>query len=228
MTNSLIKDLSNNGVQAAKKGDFITAENEFKKAFYLNPLNQGLLFNFIKVLHIQKKYSEIIDIVQKTATKTRVKWDPSVLNLAGQSAIQLNNDNLAKEIYEILNNKNPQNPSFALPLSQIFLKLGNLNKAIIVLKEAIKFNPNNPSLLTNLAIVLSEKGDYLKSEDTYLKVINLTSTQFLGYYNYSLFLYNQNRFEESLKAIKKAQKIVPSAPEGEEIIINLLFFPIFI
>ena len=66
MTNSLIKDLSNNGVQAAKKGDFITAENEFKKAFYLNPLNQGLLFNFIKVLHIQKKYSEIIDIVQKT------------------------------------------------------------------------------------------------------------------------------------------------------------------
>ena len=217
MTNSLIKDLSNNGVQAAKKGDFITAEIEFKKAFYLNPLNQGLLFNFIKVLHIQKKYSEIIDIVQKTATKTRVKWDPSVLNLAGQSAIQLNNDNLAKEIYEILNNKNPQNPSFALPLSQIFLKLGNLNKAIIVLKEAIKFNPNNPSLLTNLAIVLSEKGDYLKSEDTYLKVINLTSTQFLGYYNYSLFLYNQNRFEESLKAIKKAQKIVPSAPEGEEI-----------
>ena len=47
-------------------------------------------------MHIQKKYSEIIDIVQKTATKTRVKWDPSVLNLAGQSAIQLNNDNLAK------------------------------------------------------------------------------------------------------------------------------------
>ena len=153
MTNSLIKDLNNNGVKAAKKGDFITAENEFKKAFYLNPLNQGLLFNFIKVLHIQKKYSEIIDIVQKTATKTRVKWDPSVLNLAGQSAIQLNNDNLAKEIYEILNNKNPQNPSFALPLSQIFLKLGNLNKAIIVLKEAIKFNPNNLFIL--LALLLS-------------------------------------------------------------------------
>ena len=50
-----------------------------------------------------------------------------------------------------------------------------------------------------------------------MKVINLTSSQFLGFYNYSLFLYNQNRFEESLNVINKALKIVPSAPEGKEI-----------
>ena len=217
MSKSLIRDLNNTGFKAANKGDFFTAESAFKKAFYLNPLDQGLLFNFIKVLHLQKKYSEIVELINKTSIKTRSKWDPSVLYLAGKSAIQLNNDNLAREIYEVLNNKNPQNPEYALPLSQVFLKLGILDKAIIVLKKAIKFNPDNPSLLSNLAIILSEKGDYDKSEDFYLKVINLTSSQFLGFYNYSLFLYNQNRFEESLNVINKALKIVPSAPEGKEI-----------
>ena len=217
MSNTLIKEFNNNGFNAANKGDFLTAENEFKKAFYLNPLDQALLFNFIKVLHIQKKYSEILDFISKTSFQTRSNWDPSILFLAGQSAIQTNNDELAREIYEILNNKNPKEAEFALPLSQVFLKLGNLEEAISILKRTIKYNQENPSLLSNLAIVLSEKGDYKKSEEIYLKVIKITPRQFLGYYNYSLFLYNQNRFEDSLNFINKALEIVPSAPEGKNI-----------
>ena len=213
MSNTLIKELNNNGFNAANKGDFLTAENEFKKAFYLNPLDQALLFNFIKVLHIQKKYSEILDFISKTSFQTRSNWDPSILFLAGQSAIQTNNDDLAREIYEILNNKNPKEAEFALPLSQVCLKLGNLDEAISILNRTIKFNQENPSLLSNLAIVLSEKGDYKKSEEIYLKVIEITPRQFLGYYNYSLFLYNQNRFEDSLNSINKALEIVPNAPE---------------
>jgi tetratricopeptide (TPR) repeat protein len=217
MSNTLIKDLNSNGFKSANKGDFVTAENEFRKAFYLNPLDQTLLFNFIKVLHVQKKYSEILDFISKTSIQTRSNWNPSILFLAGQSAIQLNNDNLAREIYETLNSKNPKEAEFALPLSQVLLKLGDLDKAISILNKAIRFNLDNPSLLSNLAIVLSEKGEYKESEDIYLKVIKITPNQFLGYYNYSLFLYNQNRFKESLNAINKALKIVPSAKEGKNI-----------
>ena len=95
MSNTLIKDLNSNGFKSANKGDFVTAENEFRKAFYLNPLDQTLLFNFIKVLHVQKKYSEILDFISKTSIQTRSNWNPSILFLAGQSAIQLNNDNLS-------------------------------------------------------------------------------------------------------------------------------------
>ena len=217
MSNTLIKEFNNNGFNAANQGDFLTAENEFKKAFYLTPLDQALLFNYIKVLHIQKKYSEILDFISKTSFQTKSNWDPSILFLAGQSAIQTNNDELAREIYEILNNKNPKEAEFALPLSQVLLKLGNLEEAISILKRTIKYNQENPSLLSNLAIVLSEKGDYKKSEEIYLKVIKITPRQFLGYYNYSLFLYNQNRFEDSLNSINKALEIVPSAPEGKNI-----------
>ena len=42
MSNTLIKEFNNNGFNAANQGDFLTAENEFKKAFYLNPLDQAL------------------------------------------------------------------------------------------------------------------------------------------------------------------------------------------
>jgi tetratricopeptide (TPR) repeat protein len=132
MSNTLIKDLNSNGFKSANKGDFVTAENEFRKAFYLNPLDQTLLFNFIKVLHVQKKYSEILDFISKTSIQTRSNWNPSILFLAGQSAIQLNNDNLAREIYETLNSKNPKEAEFALPLSQVLLKLGDLDKAISI------------------------------------------------------------------------------------------------
>ena len=54
-----IKKHNKNGFYAANKGDFATAEKEFKKAFNLNPFNQNLLFNFVKVLYVQKKYFEI-------------------------------------------------------------------------------------------------------------------------------------------------------------------------
>ena len=70
MTKTLINDHNKNGVEAANKGDFITAEKEFYKAFNLSPLNQGLLFNFIKILHVQKKYLEIIKFVSKTSKQT--------------------------------------------------------------------------------------------------------------------------------------------------------------
>ena len=43
----------------------------------------------------------------------------------------------------------------------------------------------------------------------------------MGYYNYSLFLYNQNRFEDSLNSINKALNI-PSAPEGKNIKTKIL------
>lgn len=222
MTKTLINDHNKNGVEAANKGDFITAEKEFYKAFNLSPLNQGLLFNFIKILHVQKKYLEIIKFVSKTSKQTKSNWDPSVLFLAGQSAINLNNDTLAQEIFENLNKKNPYNSEFAMPYSQVLLKVGNLKKADEVLNKCLEKNHIDPSLITNLAIIKSENGEYKKAEDLYLKVIKITPNQFLGYYNYSLFLYNQNRFEESLKEINKALEIVPNAPEGLEIKMKLL------
>ena len=139
MSNTLIKEFNNNGFNAANQGDFLTAENEFKKAFHLNPFDQNLLFNFIKVLHVQKKYSEILDFISKASIQTRSNWNPSILFLVGQSAIKLNNDNLAREIYETLNSKNPKEAEFALPLSQVLLKLGELDKSITILNKAIKY-----------------------------------------------------------------------------------------
>ena len=102
------------------------------------------------------------------------------------------------------------------------MKVGNLNKAAEVIIKCLKSNSSNPSLLTNLAIIKSELGDYKEAEVLYLKVIKFTSTQFLGYYNYALFLYNQNRFQNSLEQINKALTIVPNAPEGLKVKKKLL------
>ncbi len=217
MSTTLIKKHNKNGFNAANKGDFATAEKEFTKAFNLNPLNQNLLFNFVKVLHLQKKYSEIVDFASRASLEVRKAWDQSLLFLMGTSAIEVNNNNLAKELFEILYEKNPGQIDFALPLSQVLLKNGDLRKSVEILNKSIQLNKKDPSLLTNLAIVKAELGEYKKAEEIYLKVIKLTSNQFLGYYNYSLFLYNQNRFEEALEAVEKAKNIVPYAPEAIEI-----------
>lgn len=217
MSTILIKKHNKNGFNAAKKGDFATAEKEFTKAFNLNPLNQNLLFNFVKVLHLQKKYSEIVDFASRSSIEVRKAWDQSLLFLMGRSAIEVDNNNLAKELFEILYEKNPGQIDFALPLSQVLLKNGELRKSVEILNKSIQLNKQDPSLLTNLAIVKAELGEYKNAEEIYLKVIKLTSNQFLGYYNYSLFLYNQNRFQEALEAVEKAKNIVPYAPEAIEI-----------
>ena len=70
MTITLIKKHNENGFNAANNGDFSTAEKEFTKAFNLNPLNQNLLFNFIKVC-ISNKYHEIVNFVSRSAIHTR-------------------------------------------------------------------------------------------------------------------------------------------------------------
>ena len=90
------------------------------------------------------------------------------------------------------------------------LKNGELKKAVEILNKSIDSNKDDPSLLTNLAIVKAELGENI-IQKKYTYIYKTTSDQFLGYYNYSLFLYNQNRFDESLKVIKKARNIVPHA-----------------
>lgn len=217
MSVTSIKKHNKNGFYAANKGDFATAEKEFKKAFNLNPFNQNLLFNFVKVLYVQKKYFEIVDFVSRSSIEVKKTWDESVLLLMGKSAIEANNNNLAKDLFEILYEKNPEQIDFALPFSQVLLKNGELRKSVEILNQCIQSNVNEPSLLTNLAIVKAELGEYKKAEEIHLNVIKLTSNQFLGYYNYALFLYNQNRFKEALETIKKAKNIIPYAPEAIEI-----------
>ena len=40
--------------------------------------------------------------------------------MAGDSAIKLNNDNLALELFGTLNEKNPQNVEYSLPIHKYF------------------------------------------------------------------------------------------------------------
>ena len=66
-----------------------------------------------------------------------------------------------------INEKNPQNVEYSLPYSQVLLKVGNLDKAAEVIIKCLKSNSSNPSLLTNLAIIKSELGDYKEAEVLY-------------------------------------------------------------
>ncbi len=101
-------------------------------------------------------------------------------------------------------------PDASLQYSQFLTRRGNQERAIKVLKDSLKTNPQNRSLLTALAQVYLIEKDWKGAEEiaTYLKKLdqdNPVSDQILG-----RAYAGQNNFEKSIEAFQQAHENVPN------------------
>jgi len=211
------RDHNRAGVEAAMRGDLGAAEQAFRTALQSTPNHPGVFLNLTRLLQMQKRDRELIQLFETSFSKR----DPAILPdplkcMLAQSAFRISDYRLVIRLLKDLETSQLQRPDVSLPLSEAYLRAGQLTDAKTLLQQSLLANPNDPSLITNLAIVQMEQGDYDAAETLYQQVIQQHPQQFLGHYNLGRFYQTLGRIDEARQAFLVCQQLVPHAPEAKK------------
>lgn len=216
---------SNNrkGVEAAMAGNHIEAENFFRQAIKENETAIEGCMNLIRLLHMQGRYTEAISAFKELQIKVQIeKIHPQILYMVTQSALDIGDQKTAIQSLRVLAPQNPGNSEIQCMLSEAFIKSGRLLDSQKSLVRATQFNPEDPSIATQLAITESELGNYNKAEQIHKHLISKHENAFLSHFNYGLFLVNIGETKRALRCFERCRQIVPNAPEAQDQIEKLL------
>lgn len=88
--------------------------------------------------------------------------------------IQQNDADSARSLYEAACKKYPKNTVFLNGMSYSLSKLGLMEEAIAVQREAVSLDPENPTMPSDLGWTLVENEQYKEAEQVLKKAVNLS------------------------------------------------------
>ncbi|MFH5832626.1 tetratricopeptide repeat protein [Halalkalibaculum sp. DA3122] len=104
---------------------------------------------------------------------------------------------------------NPKNKWYHLKLANIYRRAGRNQATIDELKLALKYHPNATDVMSELASVYSQHGEYLESNKIYDQLLNRTGPD-IGIYLQKLQNFNElNMRDSSIVQLKKIRRLDP-------------------
>ena len=113
----------------------------------------------------------------------------------------------AIKLYEKCINSYPNHIFSKLNLSFLYYKLNNLEKAEIIIEEAIKLKPNLPNSYCIRGLILKSLNKYNEAKLSLEKAIKLDNNYFDAYINLGLLNKDSNKYDEAEKYYLKALEI---------------------
>jgi len=201
-------------IHLANLGDLATAATLFREVWDMDRTNQASFYSYLRCLHLAKRDDQVIDAIDQMKQGLSSPLNEQILRLGLNAAIRCGQYEAQEEILLELNRACPSDPEVCVQLSAQLIRQQQLDRAELMIKEALSRFPRDPGLLTNMAILYTEKGDYPKAESCYTTVVKVTPQQFLGHYNLAMFFVLLGRHAEAKKHLNRCLEIVPSAPEA--------------
>ncbi len=115
-----------------------------------------------------------------------------------------------KEIYKRLTIDSSSDPTFANIFAQIALENNLLTEGIIWLRKSLGIKPDQPTILLNLGVALSQVKQFSDALDCFGKAIKFETNNALAYYSQGLMYRHLNQYDNALNSYKNALKINPS------------------
>ena len=211
------------GIESAMAGNMLEAEYFFREASKASKTAIEANMNLVRLLHIQGRHDEAIRTFKELEIKVQPDMiHPQILYIVAQCAIDIGDHAIAIKNLGKISQQNPGNSEIHCMLSRLFIESGRLLDSKKVLERATQFNPDDPSLATQLAITESELGNYIEAEKIHKQLTRKFHNAFLSHFNYGLFLVNIGEKERALSCFERCKQIVPNAPEAQEQIEKLL------
>jgi len=215
---------SNSGAYAllakayADARDFNTAIATYRKVIEIDPSRAELYFEIGNIYLKTNKFDEAIQSFQQ-AIRLNITKKEAYLYI-GNAYEQQKNFAMAATSYERYLLLLPENSGQAqYRLGLCYSELGQLDKAILALEDAVKSQPQEQSFQYQLALTYQKAKQYDKAEAAYKKLIQVSPQDALNYYGIIVRMYDEAGLPE--KTLESAQKIIDLNPKNEISILNL-------
>jgi len=201
-------------IRLAKLGNLNEAATLFRVIWDSDRSDQDSFYNYIQCLCYARQYRQVVDSFNELKTGLSLPLNIQILRLCLIAAFRCGDHEIQYEILVNLHRLCPADPEICLQMSALLMQKQQIEEAELIVSNALALHPLDPGLITNLAIICTEKGDYPRAESCYNLVVEASPQQFLGHYNLAMFLVLMGRHAEAKKSLQNCLQIVPSAPEA--------------
>ena len=200
-----------------KKGDFEEAEPLFEKMCQRKPRNPDYRYGFIKILIYNKEYKSAIE--QINHLQDQVGIIPELMGMKADLYLELKSTKKAEETILALKNEYPDNLEVLRKVIGFYEEQDDKNKALRLLEELVKKDPENGHayfILANNYLEQDEVDNFLKIAPRVFQFKNVSVENKILVFNQ---LKNHLSPQDSL-IIAGAEKIAEDYPENAEAQVN--------
>ncbi|MDC0357607.1 tetratricopeptide repeat protein [Oligoflexia bacterium] len=211
-------ELNEKGAAAAQAQNFKQAEDYFRKALVADPNNLTAVFN-LSSLHLRSNDTAKAIALLTKYTKKHSK-DAGLFARLGDAYFASKKIELAIENYKAAFETNPLTPGIAAKLGTLFTLTNNLDDAEIMLLEAVKLEPKDSNLLTNLSSVFLANGKPEKAVSTAKRGLQIQATSAL-YLTLGTAYEILKDYKNSVIALQRAKDLGDTSSELQDKISDL-------
>jgi len=176
-----------------------------------SPLVRATSIDVLSEINDSNYISYFLPLLKDPKRSVRIKAFYGVSGLPKNEipeTFKLDYSNVEKEFWKHIHT-NSDFVGGRIKKANYFLKKGDLQKGIEGYANALKIDELNNSVRLTLANLHYQNKDFIKSESLFRKVIELEPDYGPVYYSLALLLAEQNRIDEAIIQLKKAQDKMP-------------------
>lgn len=179
---------------------------EFDVTIYQNlaaacPKNFSPWFNYGVLLLSKNKFSEAKVAFERSLS---IKNDQEAVLALGFAEFALEETKLARQRFESILNKEPENIRALQGLAEVEAYEGSLDKAYNILKKTIEIDPENPTSYFNLAAVENKRQDLARAKIALHKTLELNPEYPLAALQLARLYRKEGKVREALTTCKQA------------------------
>tara|TARA_B100001093_G_scaffold505964_1_gene564141 strand:+ start:472 stop:3012 length:2541 start_codon:yes stop_codon:yes gene_type:complete len=193
--------------------------NFFSEAIKLSPDHIDSLFNLGVINQNTSNYTSAMKFYKKVLKNDNFHFFANYNLATCFNLIGKNEDSI--EYFEKCKLLDSDYFQVYLSLSSVFIENGEIEKAKLNLKEAIRVNKKSYEALNNYGVLLHHEKQYNEACDLYKRALSIKPNYLDALVNYGVVLKDLKDIDQSIKTFKKAIEINPNSIECFSNLISL-------
>ena len=192
------------------------AHDAFKRSYDANPANSRGLMGLVETYMVQNKPEEAIKMLEEEAAKAPNRPD---LQLAlGNVELRAGHYDVALDYFQRvmkgLDKASKMRGDILLRIGETYRRKGDPQDAVNALQEARKILPEEPSVLSTLAMVLDEAGQYSQANQVYVAALKVDPNNVVSLNNLAFLMAEHGGdLDQALTFAQRAKQLLPNLPE---------------
>lgn len=204
------------GVVNLAERKFKDAEDAFRKSYQLNPANSRGLMGIVQTDLAQNKPDAALQMLREEVAKSPGRTD---LRLAlGNTAAQSGHYDEALEAFTAylngLDKNSKQRGEAYLLIGEVYRRKGDDGSAIASLQQARQVLPDNPVILSTLALTLDHAGKWSDAKQVYEAALKVQGDNGVALNNLAYLMAEHNGdLDDALTKAGRAKQLLPNLAE---------------